>query len=401
MANAYRSLQIILTRRIYSAVDEKKIFGEKRIRSRELGIKIGRWNPGPLNAITDVPGVLVGHETIMHGEPFNDTVKGIARTGVTVVFPRKNIFDDYVYAGSYSLNGNGEMTGLLWVDESGLLTTPIALTNTHSVGVVRDSMIAWYFDKYPDSSLKWMMPVVAETWDGYLNDINGMHVNNQHVFKALNRASAGSVAEGSVGGGTGMTCYEFKGGIGTSSRLLPLCGSNYTVGTLVQANYGRRYQLRVNGVPVGENISTKEVPGRQDLEDPELPKTHEGSIIVIIATNAPLLADQCKRLARRAAMGLARIGSYSADNSGDIFFAFSTGNNIRGGLASDNGEFFNVQTIGHDDISVLFEAVVESVEESILNALCAASTITGIQNQTAFALPLDKFAEIMEHYGRT
>jgi D-aminopeptidase len=374
---------------------------ENRLRIRDLGVRIGRLAPGRFNAITDVPGVLVGHETVVRGEPAGDRVAGIARTGVTVIYPRRSIWREHVYAGSFSLNGNGEMTGLLWVEESGLLSTPIGLTNTHSVGLVRDAFISYHFARNPDSRIRWMMPVVTETWDGYLNDINGMHVSRENVFHALDAADGGPVAEGSVGGGTGMTCYEFKGGIGTSSRQASLAGRVYTVGTLVQANYGRRYQLLVDGVPVGRAISLREIPGRLDLPPVEAPPSppaaaREGSIVIVIATDVPLLADQCKRLARRASMGLARVGSFAADNSGDIFLAFSTANVIPGEPAGPAGRPFDVTTIDHESMSVLFEAVVESVEESILNALCAATTVTGIRSHTAHALPLERLKEVLD-----
>jgi len=373
----------------------------RRCRIRDLGVRVGRFDPGKFNAITDVPGVLVGHETVLHGEPSGDRVAGIARTGVTVIYPRSAIWEEHAYAASFSLNGNGEMSGILWVEESGLLSTPVALTNTHSVGVVRDAMISYYFARNPDSQVRWMMPVAAETWDGYLNDINGMHVKAEHVFRALDGAAAGPVIEGAVGGGTGMTCYEFKGGIGTSSRRVSLGGHEYTLGTLVQTNYGRRYQLTVNGVPVGREISVREVPGRMDLPPVELPplqRSHEGSIIVVIATDVPLLPDQCKRLARRAGHGLARVGSFAADSSGDIFLAFSTGNVIPRDPAPPAGRPFAVSTIDHEAVSILFEAVVESVEESVLNALCAATTVTGIRGQTAHALPLDRLKEVLAQY---
>ena len=370
---------------------------DKRPRIRELGIKIGRMEPGPVNAITDVPGVLVGHKTVIHGEPRGNLVKGIARTGVTVIFPQKTIWDDHLYAGSFSLNGNGEMTGLLWVEECGLLSTPIGLTNTHSVGLVRDSIISWFFRNNPDSKVSWMLPVVTETWDGYLNDINGMHVTREHVFEALDSASSGPVQEGAVGGGTGMTCHEFKGGIGTSSRLVPIGGEKYTVGTLVQTNYGARYHFLVKGVPVGEEIPTSEIPGREDLKSPT-PEFHEGSIIIIIATNAPLLADQCKRLARRSAMGLSRVGSFSADCSGDIFLAFSTGNVVKSNHPS--GKTIDVKTLSHESMTMLFEAVTESVEESILNALCAAVTTNGIRNRIVYSLPTDRLVQVLGKYGR-
>jgi D-aminopeptidase len=373
---------------------------EKRARAADLGIRIGRLPRGPYNAITDVPGVLVGHATVIEGQPETDRVKGIARTGVTVVFPHKNIWEEQVYAGAFSLNGNGEMTGLLWVEESGLLGTPIGITNTHSVGMVRDTMISYYFLKNPNSKSRWMIPVVGETWDGFLNDVNGMHVEKEHVLQALDSASSGMVTEGSVGGGTGMVCYEFKGGIGTSSRVISLNGRQFCVAVLVQANYGRRHQLIVDGVPVGEEIPVTEVAGRTDLKETGFAPPHEGSIITIIATDVPLLADQCKRLARRGALGIARAGSMGADSSGDIFLAFSTGNRIHSSLRAPSEEGFTVRTLGHEVLTPIFEAAVESVEEAVLNALCAATTLTGIRKQTAYALPLDRLVGIMRKYGR-
>ena len=373
---------------------------EKRTRAADLGIRIGRLPRGPYNAITDVPGVLVGHATVIEGQPETDRVEGIARTGVTVIFPQKNIWNDQVYAGAFSMNGNGEMTGLLWVEESGLLCTPIGITNTHSVGLVRDAIISYYFSRNPDSKSRWMIPVVGETWDGFLNDVNGMHVKQEHVLQALDSASSGRIAEGSVGGGTGMVCYEFKGGIGTSSRVISLNGRQFCVAALVQANYGRRDQLMVDGVPVGREIPVAEVPGRTDLKPTGLSSSHEGSIIVIIATDVPLLADQCKRLARRGALGIARAGSMGADGSGDIFLAFSTGNRIHSSLHAASDGSFAVRTLGHEVLNPIFEAVVESVEEAVLNALCAAVTLTGIRKQTAYALPLDRLVGIMRKHGR-
>jgi D-aminopeptidase len=245
-----------------------------------------------------------------------------------------------------------------------------------------------------------MIPVVGETWDGFLNDVNGMHVKQEHVFQALDSASSGMVAEGSVGGGTGMVCYEFKGGIGTSSRVISLNDRQFCVAALVQANYGRRYQLIVDGVPVGREIPVTEVPGRTDLKQTSPSSSHEGSIIVIIATDVPLLADQCKRLARRGALGIARAGSMGADSSGDIFLAFSTGNRIHSSLHAASDEGFAVRTFGHEVLTPIFEAAVESVEEAVLNALCTATTLTGIRKQTAYALPLDRLVGIMRKYGR-
>ena len=373
---------------------------EKRTRAADLEIRIGRLPRGPYNAITDVPGVLVGHSTVIEGQPETDRVEGIARTGVTVIFPHKNIWEEHVYAGAFSLNGNGEMTGLLWVEESGLLGTPIGITNTHSVGLVRDAIISYYFSRNSDSKSRWMIPVVGETWDGFLNDVNGMHVKQEHVHQALDSASSGVVTEGSVGGGTGMVCYEFKGGVGTSSRVISLNGRQFCLAALVQANYGRRYQLIVDGVPVGRDIPVTEVPGRTDLQQTGLSSSREGSIIVIIATDIPLLADQCKRLARRGALGIARAGSMGADSSGDIFLAFSTGNRIHSSLHAASNEGFAVRTLGHEALTPIFEAVVESVEEAVLNALCTAATLTGIRKQTAYALPLDKLVGIMRKYGK-
>ena len=341
--------------------------------------------------ITDVEGIGVGHVTIIEGDDI--------RTGVTAILPRGKKYDP-CFAGWYTLNGNGEMTGLLWVEESGLIGTPIAITNTHSVGLVRDSIISYYFSRHPESKTQWMIPVVGETWDGFLNDVNGMHIKQDHVFQALDAASSGRVAEGSVGGGTGMTCYEFKGGIGTSSRVLSLNGCEFCVAALVQANYGRRDQLLVDGVPVGREIPVTEVPGRTDRKQTGLNRHHEGSIIAIIATDVPLLADQCKRLARRGALGIARAGSMGADGSGDIFFAFSTGNRIPSSVPTGSDGGFAVRTLAHEGLNPIFEAVVESVEEAVLNALCAATTLTGIRRQTAYALPLDRLLSIMRQYGR-
>jgi D-aminopeptidase len=349
-----------------------------RARARQLGIAIGGLPPGEHNAITDVPGVRVGHTTLVEGDA--------VRTGVTVVWPHEGEpWVEPIFAGSHRLNGNGELTGLLWIRESGLLSSPIALTNTHSVGVVHDALISAEFASLP--SAEWSLPVVGETWDGELNDINGMHVRPEHVHAALQSAAPGPVAEGNVGGGTGMICHEFKGGIGTSSRVVE---SEWVVGVLVQANYGRRERLRVDGVPVGAEITAEEVPLPW-----KRPRGPGGSIIVLVATNAPLLPHQCERLAQRAGLGIARVGGVGEDSSGDIFLAFATGNR---GLAL-GAETFAVQMLANDHMTPLFDAVVEATEEAILNALCAAETMSGKDGVTAHELPLERVREIVGRFG--
>ncbi|HEY6565627.1 MAG TPA: P1 family peptidase, partial [Pirellulaceae bacterium] len=295
---------------------------ERRARLSELGIKIGRLERGPLNAITDIDGIKVGHETIIKGDGPLVVGEGPVRTGVTVVWPHSDgsIASDPVYAGYHQLNGNGEMTGIAWVQESGLLTSAVAITNTASVGVVRDALIGYDRERFtyirePDFHL----PVVGETYDGWLSDINGFHVKPEHLYAAADAASSGPVAEGCVGGGTGMNCHEFKGGIGTSSRVLSKEWGGWTVGALVQANYGGRHSFRVDGVPVGREIGYDKVPSQR--QEP----VKDGSIIVILATNAPLLPDQCRRIAQRATIGVAHVGGYGNNSSGDLFLAFSTG----------------------------------------------------------------------------
>lgn len=351
-----------------------------RRRLRDLGIAIGVLPTGPNNAITDVPGVLVGHTTLIFDEP------RVARTGVTVVVPRAgDIFQDQCYAGYYSFNGNGEMTGMHWLEESGLLGSPIAITNTNQVGTVRDALVAYELERHPQSD--WLLPVVAETSDAWLNDMKAFHVTQEHLFAALAAAKAGPVAEGNVGGGTGMLCHGFKGGIGTSSRRVTLAGAGYVVGVLVQANYGWREDLRVAGVPVGRLIPPSAVPRPRDGA------TGGGSIIIIVATDAPLLPFQCKRLARRATVGLARVGGNGHNGSGDLFLAFATGNHVP--LQSEQP--VTVQMVPNGQMSLLFDAVAEAVEEAILNALTAAETMTGQQGRVAHALPLDRLAAIMTH----
>jgi D-aminopeptidase len=366
---------------------------EQRRRARELGIRIGRLEPGSWNAITDVPGVRVGQTTLFSGDESSKSGEGPVRTGVTVIMPHECVIeDDPIFAGYHQLNGNGEMTGVAWIEESGLLTTPIAITNTHSVGVVRDAIVAYEVkDRDPEDPF-WSLPVVAETHDGWLNDINGFHVKPEHVFAALDGVTSGPVAEGCVGGGTGMNCHGFKGGIGTSSRVLPRETGGWTVGVLVQANYGRRYLLHVDGVPVGREIPDEEVPlvvrKRQG----------EGSIIIIVATDAPLLPNQCKRLAQRATVGLAQVGGIGDNGSGDLFLAFSTGN--RGFEVNGTLEPRSVRWFQNSAISDLFEATVEATQEAIVNALCMATTTVGKFGRTSHAIPLDRFQAVMAKYGR-
>ncbi|HYX11658.1 MAG TPA: P1 family peptidase, partial [Candidatus Acidoferrum sp.] len=301
------------------------------MRARDLGIVIGRGRTGPFNAITDVAGVRVGHATIVRGDGPLAVGSGPVRTGVTMIVPHDgDPWTEPVFAGSHTLNGNGELTGLEWIREAGHLTGPIGITNTHSVGVVRDGIIRNAVRVLPFGTSYWALPVVGETWDGLLNDIDGFHVTADHVDAALAAAGGGPVAEGAVGGGTGMVCHEFKGGIGTASRVVDDDSGGFIVGVLVQANYGRRDWLRIDGVPVGEAIPTSVVPspyfGLQDDDDRPAPAAGSGSIIVVVATDAPLLPNQCERLAQRAGLGVARMGGTGAHSSGDLFLCFATGN---------------------------------------------------------------------------
>ncbi len=353
-----------------------------RPRLRQLGITIGTLPTGPYNAITDVPGILVGHTTLNYDTP------RIARTGVTMIVPRQgDIYRDQCYAGYYSFNGNGEMTGMHWLEESGMLGGPIAITNTHQVGLVRDALVEYEIALHPESS--WLLPVVAETYDGWLNDINAFHLTKEHVFQALTTAQSGPVAEGNVGGGTGMICHAFKGGIGTSSRLVTCQdGTVYTVGALVQANYGARQHLRVDGVPVGRFIPAEKVP------TPWQQPPSGGSIIIVVATDAPLLPFQCKRLARRATVGLGRVGGNGHNSSGDLFLAFATGNHLPVNATAP----IAVQMLPNDQLDSFFVAVADAVEESILNALTAAETLTGQQGRIAQALPVDELQAIMQRF---
>ena len=370
----------------------------ERVRARDLGIEIGYLRPGTWNAITDVPGVRVGFSTIIEGEGDLVVGQGPVRTGVTVVFPRDGVYENPVFAGYHQLNGNGEMTGIAWIQESGLLTSPIGITNTHSVGVVRDAFIEWDREQYAGPGIMpWRLPVVSETSDHYLNDANGFHVKPKHVFAALESAASGPVAEGNVGGGTGMICHEFKGGTGTSSRVLEPEDGGWTVGVLVQANYGWRKHLSIDGVPVGREIST-DVVGSPRSKPAQYQQPGDGSIVVIVATDAPLLPIQCKRLAQRATLGVARVGGNGDNGSGDLFLAFSTGNE---GLEPDEDKSpVAVRMTPNNAISKLFEAVADATEEAILNALCMAETMTGSTGRTVHAMPLDRVAEIMRAYGR-
>ncbi len=367
--------------------------GQPRPRARDLGVPF-EGTAGPLNAITDVAGVTVGHATIISGEGPLVVGKGPVRTGVTAVLPRaRDTLQRPSYAGWFSLNGNGEMTGTTWVEESGFLEGPVLITNTHSVGVVRDAAIAWRLKAGPPdaSGFWWALPVVAETYDGYLNDINGMHVKPEHVFQALDAAAGGRVGEGSVGGGTGMVCYGFKGGIGTASRRVDPKAGGYTVGVLLQANFGVRRQLMVAGVPVG-----KEIADHEPRDGAGAGGAEAGSVIVVVATDAPLLPHQLKRLARRVSLGLARTGAMSGNGSGDIFIAFSTANPgafIASGVA-------NVAALSNESISPLFDATALATEEAVVNALVAADTMTGANNRRIIGLPPNRLREVLRKYNR-
>jgi D-aminopeptidase len=393
------------------------------MRARDHGIVLGLLAPGPANAITDVAGVRVGHCTLVHGDGPRTVGWGPIRTGVTVIVPHDgDPFTEPVFAGCHRLNGNGELTGLEWVRESGQLSSPVALTNTHSVGVVRDALVARATRSHPPGTDCWSLPVVGETWDGLLNDINGFHVRPEHLDAALDAATAGPVAEGSVGGGTGMVCHELKGGIGTASRRLTAEAGGWTVGALVQANYGRRELLRIDGVPIGAEIPVTDVPspwrtmpaiGASPLSDGSGCETSgvsrgpgrppgSGSIIVVLATDAPLLPHQCARLAQRAGMGLARLGSIAGNSSGDLFLAFATGNRDlpRAALDADPRRELSIRYLNDTTIDPLFQAAVEATEEAIVNALLTAGTLVGGDGVTAHGLDGERVVEIMARYGR-
>jgi D-aminopeptidase len=356
-------------------------------RARELGVPF-EGTPGPLNAITDVKGVQVGYRTLISGEGKLQVGVGPVRSGVTAIFPRGKKAVDPVFAGWFTENGNGEMTGTTWVEESGFLYGPVMITNTHSVGVVRDAVIAWQFKHgmpVPQDDW-WSLPVVAETWDGYLNDINGFHVKPEDAFAAMDDAHSGPIAEGNVGGGTGMICFEFKGGTGTSSRRLSEKLGGYTVGVLVQCNFGTRHLLRIAGTPVGYEITGKPI-----WDD------DTGSIIVVVATDAPLLPNQMKRMAKRVTLGLGRLGSISGDASGDIFIAYSTANP---GAGLQQKKLVDVQMLPNDQMDALFEGTVQATEEAVVNALVAAKTMTGPEGHTVEALPHDRLREVLKKYNR-
>ena len=359
---------------------------QSKPRARDLGVPLD-GTPGPLNAITDVKGVEVGHTTLISGDGALKVGVGPVRTGVTAILPRGRDSKDPVFAGYFSLNGNGEMTGTHWVDDSGFLDGPVMITNTHSVGVVRDAVIAWRVKRAPadQEGYFWSLPVVAETWDGDLNDADGFHVKPEHVFQALDSASGGAVVEGNVGGGTGMVCNEFKGGIGTSSRKLEAKFGGYTVGVLVQCNYGWRNQLRIAGVPVGREIA-ENTTRNDDI----------GSIIVVVATDAPLLPMQLRRMAKRVPLGLGRLGSFSGDGSGDLFIAFSTAN---AGAADAKG-VRQLEMLPNESMNPLFLATVQATEEAVVNAMVAAETMTGINNNKVIGLPHDKLREVLKKYNR-
>jgi L-aminopeptidase/D-esterase-like protein len=352
-------------------------------RARDLGVPFD-GTPGNLNAITDVAGIEVGHTTLIEGDS--------VRTGVTVIWPRGKRSDDPTFGGWFSMNGNGEMTGTTWLEESGFLEGAVFITNTHSVGVVRDASIAWQVEHKRNLTTNsmgddfWSLPVVAETWDGFLNDINGFHVKPAHVFQAMDGAASGRVAEGNVGGGTGMVCFGFKGGIGTSSRV----AGDYRVAALVQCNCGRKPQLRIAGAPVGQELAATTTASIAPRED-------TGSIIIVVATDAPLLPTQLKRLARRAALGLARLGATSGNGSGDIFIAFSTAN---GNAAKPSGGAATVSMLPNDSLNPIFEATVQATEEAIVNALVAARDMTGVKGHKVTALPHDGLQRVLKKYNR-
>ena len=364
-------------------------------RARDIGVQF-EGTPGRFNAITDVKGVEVGHSTIIIGSGKNEIGKGPVRTGVTAIFPRGKKFNP-VYANWYSLNGNGEMTGTTWITESGFLETPIMITNTNSVGVVRDAVLKWFVDTnwYGDDQWWYTYPVVGETYDGFLNDIYGFHVQEKHVYEAIENAKSGPVVEGNIGGGTGMLTLGFKGGIGTSSRKVKINSKTYTLGAIVQSNFGSKRNLTISGVPIGKelkdtlNLVFNAPPANKRQEG-------DGSIIVIVATDAPLFPHQLKRIAHRIPLGIGAVGGRGSNGSGDIFLAFSTANP----KAFNRKNSGTVKTFPNDKISPLFEATVQVVEESIINAMIAAETMEGINNNKIYALPHGKLMEILRKYNR-
>jgi D-aminopeptidase len=391
MRRIWLSLSLFLSLSVVPGLAQEKSLAKQR--ARDLGVPFDGI-PGPLNAITDVSGVAVGHTTLISGEGKLEVGKGPVRTGVTAVLPRgKDSFKNPVFAGWFSQNGNGEMTGTAWVEESGFLIGPVMITNTHSVGVVRDAVIQWIVENLkigPDEDW-WSLPVVAETWDGWLNDINGFHVKSEHAIRAIDSAHSGVVEEGNVGGGTGMICNGYKGGIGTASRKLPEKDGGYTVGILVQCNYGVRQNFRVAGVPVG-----REIPSEDPYALVPSDKVERGSIIVVVATDAPLVPTQLKRLARRVTLGLGRDGSISGNGSGDIFIAFSTANS--GAASTDH--VVDLKMLPNDLLDPLFAATVQATEEAVINAMIAAASMTGINNHHVTALPHDQLRIVLQKYNR-
>ncbi len=357
-----------------------------RKRGRELGLPFA-GSPGRHNAITDVPGVEVGQVTLVSGEGPLKPGHGPVRTGVTAILPRgRSKAQVPCAAGYYSLNGNGEMTGTVWIEESGELQTPITITNTHSCGVTRDATIRWLVSRGVGTGQDWGLPVAAETYDGDLNDINGFHVTAEHTIAALDGARSGPVAMGSVGGGTGMLTYDFKAGSGSASRVVEIAGERYTLGVFVQSNFGRREDFTLLGVPVGRHLPEGKLRGKE-----------QGSVIAIVATDAPLMAHQLKRLARRVPLGLARTGTVGNNSSGDIFLAFSTANEQ--GFAQRAG-LVRMDALGNGDIDRLFLATVEATEEAVIDSMLCAETMVGRDGNTAVALPADEIVELMRRYGR-
>jgi len=350
-----------------------------RARLRDIGLSVGSLPPGPLNAITDVAGLRVGHETIVRESPTT------VRSGVTVIVPEEGeIWQRHLFADAHVLNGNGEMTGLSFLQEFGLMCGPLAITGTHSIGAVHEGLVS--FELAGGFAFDFCLPLVAETFDGWLSDPSALAVRPEHVHAALKAAKGGPVAEGNVGGGTGMNTHEFKAGIGTASRLAEVAGESWTLGVLVQANYGRRHQLRLDGRAIGTAIPTSDVPSPWPVA------RDEGSIIAVVATDAPLLPHQCRRLAQRAGMGVARTGGIAAPASGDIFLAFSTGNVHS---AAEDKQLHSARFLPDMALAGLFQAVIEATEESIWNALCAAETMTGREGRTSHAIPLDRLKEIV------
>jgi L-aminopeptidase/D-esterase-like protein len=369
--------------------------GQTKPRARDLGVPFD-GTPGTANAITDVKGVEVGYTTLISGE--GDKA---VRTGVTAILPQGKSFNGRLFAAWHTLNGNGEMTGTTWIEESGGLGSPILITNTHSVGVVRDAVIEWAAKKFPGGGYSgdFSLPVVAETWDGFLNDINGFHVKKEHVFAALDSAKSGPIAEGNVGGGTGMASHGFKAGTGTASRVLPERFGGYTVGVLVQANYGGRPLFTVAGVPVGREITDLQMKFPAGSMASMQKKSDEGagSIIVVLATDAPLLPHQLKRIAHRISIGVGRVGGRGENSSGDIFIAFSTANKEEFGK---NEGIANIQMLPNDRINQLFVATVQATEEAIINSMVAAETMTGYRGGTIYALPHDRLQQALKKYNR-